>query len=122
MASGNRVSETSVVNAIKKYIKNIPGSKVRKRRGGISNRGEPDLYGSIWGIHFEIEVKAPDGTPTKVQMVRLSEWGAAGVTVRGIAYSLEDAKLIIRHGLSEFLSKLPLIKANIERFIEGKHL
>ena len=38
-----------------------PGVVVRKRHGtAMGVAGDPDLYGSIHGRHFEIEVKRPD--------------------------------------------------------------
>jgi len=39
---GVRISEDSIVKASIKWLKSLPNCKARKRRGGISNRGEPD--------------------------------------------------------------------------------
>ncbi|MGA9626473.1 MAG: hypothetical protein WBQ65_18515, partial [Bryobacteraceae bacterium] len=58
--------------------------------------GDPDLYGSIRGRHFEIEVKRPDVSSelTELQRQRLREWGLAGAIV-GVARSVEDAVTIL---------------------------
>jgi hypothetical protein len=59
--------------------------------------GDPDLYGSIGGRHFEIEVKRPDdpaSMPTELQTQRIQEWRDAGALV-GIARSVEDAFAIL---------------------------
>jgi len=95
---GNRISEDSIVKASLRWLKSLPNCKARKRRGGVSNRGEPDLYGCINGVHFEIEVKAPGNRLTKHQKVRLEEWEEAGAIV-GVSYSLEDTQNIIKYKL-----------------------
>ena len=104
----NRISEDSIVKASLKWLKSLPNCKVRKRRGGVSNRGEPDIYGSINGIHFEIEVKAPGNTMTPHQISRLQEWDAADA-ITGLSYCLDDTKTIIFTGLLE-KADLPKIK------------
>jgi len=112
----NRVSEDSIVKASQRWLKSLPGCKVRKRRGGMSNRGEPDLYGCIHGIHFEIEVKAPGNTPTKHQVARLEEWEATDA-ITGVSYCLDDTKTIILTGLLNMASK---IKPVIKQFLSGR--
>ncbi|MBI1955898.1 MAG: hypothetical protein HYS38_05845 [Acidobacteria bacterium] len=77
----------------------IPGCVVRKRHGtawGVS--GDPDLYGSINGHHFEIEVKRRGQEPTPLQHARLAEWRRGGALV-GVAHSVEEALAIIRPAL-----------------------
>jgi ribosomal protein S14 len=58
--------------------------------------GDPDLYGSVRGRHFEIEVKRPDAAAesTELQRQRLREWEQAGAIV-GVARSVEDALAIL---------------------------
>jgi len=109
----NKVSEKSIVEASKRWLKKLPEHKVRKRRGGISNAGEPDLYGSIFGIHYEIEVKAPGNKPTKLQEAKLAEWAAAGA-ITGVSYCLNDTKRIIFSGL---LKMADTVKPKIVNFL-----
>lgn len=43
--------------------------------------GDPDLYGTLSGCHFEIEVKRPNDPSsqlTKLQTERLLDWKLAG--------------------------------------------
>jgi hypothetical protein len=92
----NRASESAVVSAILKALRAVPGVVVRKRHGttwGIA--GDPDLYGSINGRHFEIEVKrsGADG-PTPLQQARLRQWAATGALV-GVARTVDDALRIV---------------------------
>jgi rubrerythrin len=59
--------------------------------------GDPDLYGTLNGRHFEIEVKRPNDRSaqvTKLQMRRLLEWKAAGA-ITGVARSVDDALTIL---------------------------
>jgi hypothetical protein len=93
----NRVSEDSIVKASMRYLRSLPNCKARKRRGGVSNRGEPDIYGSINGMHFEIEVKAPGNVPTPHQKARLKEWDEAGA-ITGVSYCIDDTMAIINEG------------------------
>jgi hypothetical protein len=83
--------EAALVADILRALKALPGVVVRKRHGsawGVA--GDPDLYGSIRGRHFEIEVKRPGGRTTALQDARLKEWAATGALV-GVARSVEDA-------------------------------
>jgi hypothetical protein len=92
------VLEKYVVARIVKALKECPGVAVRKRHGtAMGVAGDPDLYGSIHGRHFEIEVKRlddPGSIPTELQAQRMQEWRAAGALV-GIARSVEDAFAIL---------------------------
>lgn len=110
----NKVLEKTVVAAIKRRLKKLPSMKVRKRRGGMANAGEVDLYGSLRAIHFEIEVKAPGGKPTPLQLEKLREWKDAGAIV-GVAWSAEDAVKILKDGLEDLLLKY---QANILNALE----
>jgi hypothetical protein len=83
--------ESSLVAEILRALRALPGVVVRKRHGsawGVA--GDPDLYGSIAGRHFEIEVKRPGGRPTALQQARLKQWAASGARV-GVATSIEEA-------------------------------
>jgi hypothetical protein len=92
------VLEKSVVARIMKALKQRRGVAVRKRHGtAMGVAGDPDLYGSVGGRHFEIEVKRPDdpgSIPTELQAQRMQEWRAAGALV-GVARSVEDALVIL---------------------------
>jgi hypothetical protein len=92
------VLEKYVVARIMKALKQQRGVVVRKRHGtAMGVAGDPDLYGSIDGRHFEIEVKRPDdpaSIPTQLQAQRMQEWRDAGALV-GIARSAEDALAIL---------------------------
>lgn len=51
----------------------------RKRHGSsLGLAGDPDIYGLWAGIHWELELKAPNGEPTPLQLARYSEWAQAG--------------------------------------------
>ena len=95
------VLESAVVTRIMTDLKNRPCVVVRKRHGtAMGVAGDPDLYGTVGGRHFEIEVKRPDDPSsqlTKLQAQRLQEWRMAGALV-GVARSVEDARQIL--GLS----------------------
>ncbi|MFZ5926322.1 MAG: hypothetical protein ACOYX1_02630 [Acidobacteriota bacterium] len=88
--------ESSLVAEILRVLRTLPGVVVRKRNGsawGIA--GDPDLYGSINGRHFEIEVKRPGVSgPTPLQQTRLHQWAASGARV-GVATSVEEALRIV---------------------------
>jgi len=91
------VLEKSVVAGIVRRLREQPGVVVRKRHGtAMGVAGDPDLYGSVRGRHFEIEVKRPDAAAelTGLQRQRLREWELAGAIV-GVARSVEDALAIL---------------------------
>lgn len=97
--------EKHVVACIVKALKQRAGVVVRKRHGtAMGVAGDPDLYGSINGRHFEIEVKRPDDSgsnPTELQAYRMQEWRASGALV-GIARSVEEALAILGVALQDF--------------------
>ncbi len=89
------VLEKSIVARIVAVLKKYPNVVVRKRHGtAFGMAGDPDLYGTINGRHFEIEVKRPGEHPTELQTRRLLEWKLAGA-ITGIAYSGDDALIIL---------------------------
>ncbi len=92
------VLEKAVVARIMAALQRIPGVVVRKRHGTVMGvAGDPDLYGSINGRHFEIEVKRPNDPSsqlTKLQETRLLQWkGSWAIT--GVARCLDDALAIL---------------------------
>ena len=91
----NRCRESALVAEILRSVRALPGVIVRKRHGsawGVA--GDPDLYGSIHGRHFEIEVKRPGDRPTALQQARLKQWAATGA-LAGVARSVEEALDIV---------------------------
>jgi len=91
----NRCRESALVAEILRSLRALPGVIVRKRHGsawGVA--GDPDLYGSIHGRHFEIEVKRPGDRPTALQQARLKQWAATGA-LAGVARSVEEALDIV---------------------------
>ncbi len=88
--------ESAIVAEIVAELREIPCCVVRKRHStawGVI--GDPDLYGSIRGRHFEIEVKRPGEHPTPLQKARLAQWRASGAHT-GVARSVEEALAILR--------------------------
>jgi len=91
----NRCREAALVAEILRALRALPGVIVRKRHGsawGVA--GDPDLYGSIHGRHFEIEVKRPGDRLTALQEARMKQWAATGA-LAGVARSVEEALDIV---------------------------
>ena len=92
------VLEKAVVTRIMGDLKARPGIVVRKRHGTVMGvAGDPDLYGTIGGRHFEIEVKRPNDPSSRLTILqrrRLLEWKLAGAIV-GVARSVDDALHIL---------------------------
>jgi hypothetical protein len=92
------VLEKAIVARIVTALKKYPSVVVRKRHGTVMGvAGDPDLYGTISGRHFEIEVKRPDDPSsqlTELQARRLLEWKLAGA-ITGVARSVDDALAIL---------------------------
>jgi len=86
--------EKYVVARIMRVLRARPGIVIRKRHGtSMGVAGDPDLYGTINGRHFEIEVKRPEDTSsqlTELQRRRLAEWKCAGA-ITGVARTVQDA-------------------------------
>ena len=93
------VSEKSQVNRIMAKLRTVRGIVVRKRHGtAMGVAGDPDLYGSYRGRHFEIEVKRPNdprAVLTKLQAERLREWNVDGKAIVGVARTSEEALAIL---------------------------
>jgi hypothetical protein len=91
--------EKMVVARIMAALKKVPGLVVRKRHGTVMGvAGDPDLYGSYRGKHFEIEVKRPFDSKsqlTKLQAQRQDEWRVHGNAIVGVARSPEEALAIL---------------------------
>jgi rubrerythrin len=92
------VLEKAVAGRILATLRKLPHVVARKRHGTVMGMaGDPDLYGTIAGRHFEIEVKRPNDPSsqlTKLQTQRLLEWKMAGA-ITGVARSVDDALAIL---------------------------
>jgi hypothetical protein len=90
--------ESTVVKRIQDAIRKYPNIVVRKRHGtAMGVAGDADLYGTINGRHFEIEVKRPDDPSSRLTVLqerRLTEWANAGA-ITGVARSVDDALAIL---------------------------
>lgn len=60
--------------------------------------GDPDIAGTYLGRTLQFEVKEEGEKPTEIQLLRLSEWKAAGSIV-GVVYSINDALHLLKGGL-----------------------
>jgi hypothetical protein len=93
------VLEKAVVSRIVAALRKVPGLVVRKRHGTVMGvAGDPDLYGSYRGKHFEIEVKRPFDSKsqlTKLQGQRQEEWRINGNAIVGVARSVDEALAIL---------------------------
>lgn len=69
-------------NKIKRYIKSVGGYCVKYFGCSYSESGTPDILACINGYFLAIEVKAPDGKPSELQMVKINDIRKAG----GFAY------------------------------------
>ncbi|MCW5981973.1 MAG: hypothetical protein KIT09_28065 [Bryobacteraceae bacterium] len=93
----NVALEAHIVQGILRHLRQLPGLIVRKRHGSVMGiAGDPDLYGSFNGRHFELEVKRPELSSelTELQRARMEQWRRAGAVV-GVARSAEEALSIL---------------------------
>jgi hypothetical protein len=92
---GGALRESAIIEGILKRAKATPGLVLRKRHVTMGVTGDPDLYGSYWGEHVEIECKRPGEKPTPLQLQRLRQWRDAGA-VTGWTTSVEGAFRLLR--------------------------
>ena len=87
--------EKQIVNSIVRYLRTVPACVVRKRHGtSFGVAGDPDLYGTLKGRHFESEVKQEDNQPTELQLRRGEEWVAGGA-IYGVVHSVGEARELL---------------------------
>jgi hypothetical protein len=87
--------ESSITAQIMTALRRVPRCIVRKRHSaGWGVAGDPDLYGSIGGQHFEVEVKRPGEQPTPLQEARLAQWRDSGA-IAGVAHSIDEALALL---------------------------
>jgi hypothetical protein len=88
--------EASIVKSCLKWLNSLPRSEFQKRHGARTRSGDPDIYGCLDSIHWEIEVKRPGNKPTPRQNARLDAWLNAGARACWVE-SLDELKHIIRN-------------------------
>lgn len=69
-------------NKIKRYLKERGAYRVKYHGNYYSENGTPDILACVNGYFLAIEVKAPEGKPTELQLVKVDQIRNAG----GFAY------------------------------------
>lgn len=75
-------SEKSFENKIKRYLKESGCYRVKYHGNYFSENGTPDILACVNGYFLAIEVKAQDGKPSELQLVKINDIRKAG----GFAY------------------------------------
>ena len=96
------MKEAALVRQILAYLAGLPHCYAQKRTPSFTygHRGNPDIYGSIKGRHFEgrhfeLEVKVPGKKPTLLQAMMLERWRHAGA-VTGVVSSVGDVAALFK--------------------------
>lgn len=97
-----RLEYSGVVRPVCSYINSIPGCKAINVHGGVfSERGTPDIIGSIRGRAIAFECKRSEGeAPELIQEWRLAEWRAAGA-ITAVIGSVTQVRELIREYIDE---------------------
>lgn len=74
--------EKAYENKIKRYLKECGAYRVKYHGNYYSENGTPDILACVNGYFLAIEVKAPEGKPSELQLVKIAEIRKAG----GFAY------------------------------------
>lgn len=69
-------------NKIKRYLKERGCYEVKYHGNAYSTNGTPDILACVNGYFLAIEVKAPEGKPTELQLAKIDQIRKAG----GFAY------------------------------------
>jgi Holliday junction resolvase len=75
-------AEKSFENKIKRYLKDKGAYRVKYHGNYFSENGTPDILACVNGYFLAIEVKAQDGKPSELQLVKINDIRKAG----GFAY------------------------------------
>lgn len=89
-------SETAFQQATVKRICVEHGGHARKVHGNAATIGEPDIDGCVRGRAVKLELKQPGEQPTKLQMVKLRRWQAAGA-LAGWATTMVEVDELLSH-------------------------
>lgn len=85
-------AESQLSSKIVKWMNSQPDTCARKKHMTVYGiRGDPDIYGCVFGLMFVLEIKLGKNTPTDIQEARLKQWEDAGAYV-GVAWSFEEAQ------------------------------
>ena len=76
------MKEKSFENKIKRYLKESGAYRVKYHGNYYSENGTPDILACVNGYFLAIEVKADNGKPTPLQLVKIDDIRKAG----GFAY------------------------------------
>lgn len=69
-------------NKIKRYLKDVGAYRVKYHGNAYSENGTPDILACVNGYFLAIEVKAPEGKPSELQLAKIEMIRKAG----GFAY------------------------------------
>lgn len=95
MGTKNIPLEANITKNIIRYLNSLPHTRVVKRKGGRDRGGEPDIYGSYYGRHIELEVKRPKiGIVTERQKSCMRKWKEAHAIV-AVVTSVQEVKVIL---------------------------
>lgn len=75
-------SEKFYENKIKRYLKERGAYRVKYHGNYYSENGTPDILACVNGYFLAIEVKAPEGKPSELQLAKVDQIRKAG----GFAY------------------------------------
>jgi hypothetical protein len=88
--------ESSIVAAIVRRLRAIPGVWVRKTHGSRFSSGLPDLCVVAAGRSVWLEVKVPGKEPTALQRRTLEELAAAAAVVAVVTSADEGVAAVVR--------------------------
>ncbi|MBR3624411.1 MAG: VRR-NUC domain-containing protein [Selenomonadaceae bacterium] len=89
------MKESSIVKAILKYLKTLPGCFAWKEHGGMyGTAGIPDIIACIGGKFYGLEVKTERGKPTGLQEATMKKIQAAG-GIATVVRSVADVKAVL---------------------------
>lgn len=89
------MKEATIVRAIMKYLKTLPGCFCWKEHGGMyGTAGIPDIIACINGHFYGFEVKNEIGRPTKLQEAAIRKICAAGGTAL-VVRSVDEVRAVI---------------------------
>lgn len=71
-------SEKQFENKIKRYLKERGCYRVKYHGNYFSESGTPDILACVNGYFLAIEVKAQDGHPSELQLVKIADIRKAG--------------------------------------------